>query len=284
MIDNMNDYYKICLFCQQGNLEELKKIKVIEKYINGIKENDAFKSLSPLGISIVNEKFDISAYLLSLGADINMEYENSEKYLVSIIHSIIDEEADNFYVFNDFKYPTPINTKALEFAIKVGADINKPDGRGYTPLDWTKEYNHYTGAEILFKIGAKHSKYFFEDEIKKILANKNLKAYFEVYPHFEGLTVEDCLTTKKTYKKPKVYVYHRELNRVMNNYISGSSKSLELGFFDVLINKNFNINEKDEFEKTPLDFAIELKHFQAVEFLKNHGAKTAKELESDSKK
>ncbi|MFN8671077.1 MAG: hypothetical protein U0457_03215 [Candidatus Sericytochromatia bacterium] len=282
----MEEYYNFLSLCQNGDLEKISKMPNLLEFINGVKQDNKYKISSPLVVAINNNNFDIAEYLIKLGDNINFEYLYSEEYLISLIHSIIDCEADYFYVNQCLEYPKIIDTKSLEYAIKKGANINKEDGRGYTPLDWCIEYNHYIGAEILFKNGAKHSKYFFKAKIEKIYEDKkNLKGYFKVYPHLENLSIDDCIDTVKTYKPPKIYPFQYELDRIyrgsQREIIDKNGNSLylpqDIGFLENVL-KRADINEKDDKGRTPLDYAIELGNTVAEKFLRENGGKLSSEL------
>lgn len=284
----MEKEYNVLLdICINGNLEDLKNFKQLEKFINGYKTNYNI----PLISTIINKNFTLADYLISKGANLNLEFNDSKPYKIHIINSIIEMEVDTFYVLDCLEYPEKIDSESLEYIIKKGVNINKVDGRGYTPLDWTIEYNHFTGAKILSAVGAKHSKYFFQEKLKSILEDQDLESYNTIYPHLENLIKNDCLETKKTYIKPKHYAFHYELDRIINNSkrLHKSLKTNEyfypepdLGFLENVL-KRANINEKDALGRTPVDYALELGHKKAVDYLKNFGGKTSKELENLNK-
>ena len=53
---------------------------------------------------------------------------------------------------------------------------------------------------------------------------------------------------------------------------------------EFLIKESAEVNTYDNKWKTPLDYAIELKHAELTNLLRKHGAKTSEEMKTDRKK
>ena len=52
---------------------------------------------------------------------------------------------------------------------------------------------------------------------------------------------------------------------------------------ELLIAKGANVNAKDGFGRTPLDWAIDDNHTETADLLRKHGAKTGEELKAEGK-
>lgn len=71
------------------------------------------------------------------------------------------------------------------------------------------------------------------------------------------------------------------ISQSMDLYKDGFTKEPDMSVIRLLIKYGANINQVGVRGETPLDRAIYSGHYLAKEYLRQHGAKTAKELEED---
>ncbi|MFN8671082.1 MAG: hypothetical protein U0457_03240 [Candidatus Sericytochromatia bacterium] len=264
----------LSLFYNQNvNLNEIKNILEKYSFANGL-EDDTISQL-PIYLSLINKREDIAKTLLEYGADINKSFgyitnnfiygeDDMYSFHMPIISHLIQYQSDNIgSIANSLKEATKMlkDTKEIEFLINNNCDINKTDIRSYTPLDRAYSVSHLPAIRLLKKYKAKHSKRFIEK-----------KAHF----HFnnEQISKLDYLDIPYIDKSPPPF--HLEIQRTFRNY-KINREPLEVGF---LLGKEekHDKNQKDWKGRTPLDFALEIGHHVAVEYLKSIGAKTSSEL------
>jgi ankyrin repeat protein len=262
------EYYEQLLYaCKDGNLDAIKALLQKGDYINGITIGNKYLS-PPLCVAAINNRLDIVDYLFENGADPNHEFNDSYGYMTPIINNIISSDAEDYYE----GFLPELNSFMVEYFIKHGADINKIDEEGNTSLDWATRYNHHPSEKVLKKYGAKYSRKFLIIEYNRYYPD--LKIENEEY-------IEQKYVEKEYIEKLKDLPYHLEIFISSKLYNLGIRKKYELDLLEHLIIKMKyfkDINEKNEFGKTPVDYAIELGHTEAVKFLRENGGKTSEEL------
>ena len=282
------NYFKLIEACRNGNLRDVKKYlthnyindseKDIEYYIDNKKYY--YKQTTPLLLeSLLSKQKEISIYLLENGADPNIiiksnsDINTDTTLLIQLLISEADywtsggfEEFFHDEIYNDetgeinddtekyFKLMEKAlaDTSFIELLINYGADVNKPDGGGYTPLDaCTNLYcDHITGSKLLKKLGAKHSQRYIN------------KGYKNISNHDHFLVTE--------YIDKNLPTSHRAIEQ-SKSWGKNEDSKYRIGFLDNKEEKN-DLNELDWKNRTPLDYAKEIGHIQAVEYLEKVGA------------
>ena len=80
--------------------------------------------------------------------------------------------------------------------------------------------------------------------------------------------------------KPYIPNIHQLLFRQIENKKNDNSE-ITLDFLKILLEQSNDPNERDSLGRTALDYAIEIGHTLAADYLRSIGAKTTKELESE---
>lgn len=265
-------YLEALKICRNKSLEEVKLFfEKNLKYING--ENEFYYGITPLFVALEKKRDDIVSYLLDIGADPNKNIGQIENKIYGdddinipepTINCLISSETDTSGDETRKKYNERLNnTKAMEILIKKGADVNKPNSAGYTPLDKCVYYKHKPAEKLLKKYGAKHSKRFVDNEIEESKEINKKKIEYLNIPYIN--------------KNPPAF--HNIIQKTFYYYKFMGSPLL-LGD---LKEKKYDKNQKDWKGRTPLDFALEIGHHVAVDYFRSIGAKTSKELEEESK-
>jgi ankyrin repeat protein len=272
MIDeNMpeTEYRDFLFACERGDLDKVKYF--VEKYdcANGFLQKGDWVT-RPLIKASVEQKKVVVEYLISKGADVN-EYQlsGSNRIRVPLLSKLIIAEAEYVggeWEVDSFESATKLlkKRKMVQLFIDNGADINKPDEDGYTPLDRSVSAINYPAQKLLSSLGAKHGKRYLIDEKEKN------------YSQFDDYIDAPYFIKKDT-------EFHTEIDREIRSS-KMFNEELDIGFLPNKIERCPNdINEKNEFGETPVDYAIKLGHTKAVKFLRENGGKTSKELEDESK-
>lgn len=158
--------------CKDDDLEHVKK------YLSqdNIEGTDLY---TPIWASISLRKYNVLEYLLIQGANPNRilpfyldgmcDYEeppDREYKYSTYLHYAIFEEV-RYFVFITGDDPITkdmhISIESLKILIKYGADINKKNEKGETPLDMAVCQYHHTAIEYLKSLGAKTSKELEEE-------------------------------------------------------------------------------------------------------------------------
>lgn len=159
-IDRINE--KLFMACITGNLPTVK-----DALKNGADINftDKETTLTPLGIALLNSRFDIAKFLISEGASVNI-IDNSGCSLLSYSD---DEDIFNILLSKGLtltqkdKYGRlPIHKIAglnqlnnMSAIIKRKFDINIKDSSGMTPMHWACRNSNEKMAKLLFQYGGK---------------------------------------------------------------------------------------------------------------------------------
>lgn len=268
----MNNYNNLLSILNENNLENIKLFFSNNiSYIDGYIEKEQF--LPPLYIVLKKEQLEIANCLIELGANPNkcfrktnnFIYGDDDKFSIDqpIISSLINYLADTSGDEPLKIYKKRLsNTNSIEFLIKNGADVNKPEGMSYTPLDNAVFSRHRPAIKLLKKFGAKHSKRFIETQAIYYLGNKI------------DLSKIEYLDIPYIDKKPPIF--HASIQRTFENYkYDNDVLKLDSLYY---MEKKYDKNQKDWKGRTPLDFAEEIGHHVAVEYLLSIGAKRSSEL------
>ena len=154
----------------------------------------------------------------------------------------------------------------LKELIDFKANFNDYDSQqGFTTLDFCYENNHLPAYKFLENLGALHSKFFLTLYSKN---DDNLKYLLESNKYLE---------TEKSIK-PYIPNIHELIYWQIKNYKEYKSV-ITIDRLKSFLNDGQNPNEKDYLGRTALDYAIELGHHLAVDYLRSVGAKTSTELE-----
>lgn len=278
MIDNIKDenlknYILLLRACIKNDLDTVKQYLDKGDYINGIYyEGKPYYTL-PLFESLINRSKEVSLYLLENGADPNKEIyywtkpndEDEPGYYLVLLTALIrfqagdgnNDSRQEYYNMLDNLYPF------LELLVNYGADVNKAGEDGYTALDYAVEYNHPNAKRLIKKKGGLHSKRFVDTEYK---------IYYRKEPTDKIKYIETKFVNKK------LPPFHHDIKWEYKNY-KDRGIPLNIGFMQIYCDKGIDINQKDWKGRTPLDYAIDLGHHIAVDFLRQHGGKTSQELE-----
>lgn len=227
-----------------------------------------------LPTSLQSKNVEIFNFLLEKGADVNFlsSLSNYSPVLSDLIVLNRDRANNNAnkeetIEIADESVQNILKESAdmIKLLIEKGADINKPDGNGFTPLDIAHQNDHQTAFEILLKLGAKFSQRHFNE----YLSDEN-KKYFNIIEN-------DCIKTEWIDKT--MPMLHTDIEKEVGCKIN-FNKNIDLKRISYHVEniRNLDINQKDWKGRTALDYAIELEHDLAIEYLEKHGAKRASEL------
>lgn len=302
----MLSYDHIYELFDKDNVTEFEK--VLDKFnINYFIRKDSFYFikngawLSILMLAVDLDSMKILEMLIKKGIDLDVFFADTPFGTISILEFYLITTRDAFDTgcgrqpskkildlfrkanieldFESLKQYGLPDTKMLEVLVECGANINQAYKNGYTALDTAVKLRHWSGILYLLSKGAKHSKNFFRDNFlikDDFLSMDKLYKTDPYIQHLKSLKEEDCIETKE----PKIFHYELERIKIRNDR---TNIPYNIGFLNWIDIEENNINEEDETGKTPLDLAVKLKNEEAIEYLKNHGAKTAKELEAGSK-
>lgn len=131
----------------------------------------------PVHVACDNKNLQILKFLVENGADIDTQQEESDDYLIHVAADkgsceIAEFILDEFDKLNVHRYSiinvtnndgeTPLhraaagddNNPMIEWLIKNGANINRKDDYGNTPIQEAEEWDNFKNVEILKKHGA----------------------------------------------------------------------------------------------------------------------------------
>lgn len=113
---------------------------------NGAKVNHKTPSENscPLASAMISDRLDVAVLLLSHGADPNLKLEDGK----SLLHTLCEHG-------RSFDTVMPNRKSAIRLLVLAGADLNKKDNNGNTPLHYCKTTGGYEdGAQFLIDLGA----------------------------------------------------------------------------------------------------------------------------------
>lgn len=287
-----NNYQNLLSACYCGELKKVKEYLKLGNYINGITENGQ-KLQTPLYQSLIGRNKTIAKYLLESRADPNGTFNgyNPDYILYTnlsyLILSEADDEsgrnaADDPIEYYNIDIPEDINlseqteeekwewidkinerfyevieeNSLIEFLIQNGADVNKPDNDGYTPLDRCFQGGAPHSSKILNKYNAKHSQRYINN------GNTNHSKF------------DDFIKTE--FIEKKLPSSHRAIEQSFGWGLRDEGK-YKIGFLKTDLNVG-DTNELDWELKTPLEFAREIGHKEAENFLVINGGVTSNEM------
>lgn len=260
----------IIVACRDNDVEYLKN-NLNKDIIDGFKMSDGFIPPTPLQWALGYSSKEAAIFLLENGSDPNqlmsMGTRGEEMYYVPILNVLVYSQTGDGRVESRQEYYHMLekNLPMLELLIKFGANVNGAGENGYTPLDYAVEHNHPYAKKLLKKHGALHSKRFIDE---------SYKTYYRKEPSDKIKFIETKFVDKR------LPPYHHDIKWEHHNY-KNRGMELTIGWMEDYYTRGIDINQKDWKGRTPLDFALELGHHVAVEFLRKHGGKTSKELEQD---
>jgi ankyrin repeat protein len=274
-MNNNQLYLDLLKACKNGNLEKLEYFyNLNSSFIFG--SEDKYKNeYNPLFQSIYYDNFTLVEYLLSKGVDSNKPSYVSYTFMtpLNFLLSLKDIRAGNEETADIIN--KKLNNQIMHSLIKFGADVNKENEYGYTPLDLSILYEHIPVIDYLILNEAKFSKKFVSN-------NRNISKISKIFKEVNILEKIGIIETKFI-EEDYEPVLHSVIRVDMNYHIDFAHK-LTTDLLKEHINEDLNPNEKDSKNRTSLDYAIELGHTEAVKFLREHGAKTSEELQLEDKK
>jgi ankyrin repeat protein len=264
----------IRLFCKEQSNDSIRHFIAPNDFANDEIRQQYLDIILDESISL--RYYYMIEYILINGANPNKNYNKTYSdgsCIYPLISHLIESDyeyandVDNFETLEEMELFLK-DTKTLELLIKYGADVNKPREDGFTPLDTAIMMHHKHATKLLKKHGAKYSKRFIDEK------------YPSYFPKKDHSNEEYIITVWIDKTLPPL---HREIRRIYNN-LKSFNEDLGLGFLSKKINVNLdNPNEKDYLGRTAVDYAIELNHHLAVDYLRSVGGKTSKELEDENK-
>lgn len=240
-------------YIQTNNLEKIKKLK-LRKGINGY-----YHGRTPLYHALSAGNEDIVRYFIEQGADVNLNGHNG----------LCKPCPDPFPICN------AINTKNKEIVkllVENGANVNKGCRFYRTTLSYAKERGYEEIAEILKKAGAK-------DDLFSAIKRNDIKSVKELIKN--GADVNEEYRTDRPLSLAKT-VRHKEIEKILkdagakDNFYQAIINRKDLEGVKELIEEGADVNEKDERNQTPLDYASYYdnpKYKEIAKVLKDSGAK-----------
>lgn len=132
----MNSTEKLIDACYNGNIVQIKNL-----ISSGINPDVKGENWNPLHAAIENMQIEVVKYLLNIGADPNVKVSG-----MTPLHHALDIEIDFATQNSENENPKPIITEIL---INAGANLNKTDDYGRTPIEMAKERNHREAVNLL---------------------------------------------------------------------------------------------------------------------------------------
>jgi ankyrin repeat protein len=169
------------------------------------------------------------------------------------------------YSQNNLQVKESLNSGLLQFAqsgdsiltqffLNTGADVNKVDKTGRTPLHWVAINGHAAIVELLLEYGA---------DVNKVDNNDNIPLFTAAYSNADKDTVELLL-------KAGTNVNQTDKNGNTLLYLAATQS--KTGTVKLLLNAGADVNQVDKYGDTPLAISANEGHKDIVELLLNAGA------------
>ncbi|MFN8674094.1 MAG: ankyrin repeat domain-containing protein [Candidatus Sericytochromatia bacterium] len=261
---DLSDYDKLNFACKEGKIDLVKYYLSKGDYINGCNLMRNIWEL-PLFSAIYSDNNELVEFLLLEGADPN-KIEFSETQSFTPLHLAVKvresrkEEEDDIEIIN-----LPLKIDIIQLLLDFGANINIYNKDGYTPLDFSIIYENPLAKNFLITKGAKFSKRVTNDSWATYLFSKD---DFEKVGFIETEYIPE----------EKFNFIQSNLEYNMRMFKRWDHKLIIDNDIIKYVENGGDINEKNNYGKTPLDYAIEIGHTVGVEYLKSIGAKTSSEL------
>jgi ankyrin repeat protein len=264
----LNHYYynKFWEECRSGNVKGIKNYLKFGDFINGINEN---LCNTPLIITLSHRFYESVEFILENGANINFiePLRGNSPLHDSIYWDFINYRNNPNYV-PDIKF--------IKLLIDYGADKNKINRDGYTPLDYSIKLFHKNAEAYLKGINSVNSQKFI-DEDYPLLQYKNIyyERLIDACYHKNFYVIKECIKYINFDNEEsllKTVNFHWQTPLIMSIFVNDKE------IFEYLILNGANVNTKNKGGSTPLNFAINLNENLFVDLLKKNGAKTSNEL------
>lgn len=258
------EYDKLLFSCRIADIETVKDYIDRYNYVNGLEKIRNPWEL-PLFQAIYSDSYYLVKLLLLKGADPNKITSDGTYSFASLHLAVKVRETRKEMEAMDEIIDLPLKVDIINLLLEFGANINIYNEEGYTPLDFSVIYDNPLAKEFLIKKSAKFSKRSINDSYFSDMFSKD-----EVYS-------VGFIETKYIPDKKLTFI-QGFLEYNMTCHIDWKDKL----FIDEQIIKYIedggDINEKNNFEQTALDYAEEIGHHVAVEYLLGIGAKRSSEL------
>jgi cytohesin len=237
-----------------------------------VKAKDEWLGMTALHFAALNSHKDIAALLTDNGADVNAKTKDG------------DTPLHNAMVF--------ANNGIVEYLVSKGADVNAKNLKGETPLDDSRKDET---TKFLLSKGAKSGK---EDNRKLVEAVRKgemdkvkdlISKGADINARENGFSLLQVAAQSGQKEMVEFFLdkgfkadgeESASWTRNPEPPLHLAAKSGSVGTAELLINRGANINKKDIFGKTPLDYA-ETKEMS--EFLEKRGGKKGEDLDGDKK-
>jgi len=170
-------------------------------------------------------------------------------------------------------------TKLTELLINNGANVNRRDIFGDTPLDNAKYTNNKDIVELLIKSGAKLGRFNLRESLNDVFKSKSIddiKRSISKLSQFQlNQKLIDFLHEGNKEMVKLLIEFGADVNCKTDNDISAlmiASANGFLGIMQIMIDKNAFINDIDDTRLTPLNYAIGNWQNGAVKLLLKNGA------------
>lgn len=221
----------------------LEKARILISKIQPLQKDDLLELLL---ISLENNDYDTASLCIKNGAPVN---DNFDGWGRSFLYYAVREG----------------NVKDAAFFIEHGADINKSDIEGHTPLHMAALEGHTQIAELLIKKGA------ILDSITKVFVSTPL--------HYAANEGHDTVVELLLNNKANIILKQKNGETALHEaVVKGSLKSVQL-----LISHGSSINESDNEGWTPLHSAVNAGHYEVAKCLiENNADVNAQDAEGDT--
>ncbi len=209
--------------------------------------------------------------LINLGAKINDTNENEDSALLIAIEfglfkiaDLLLENGANINSYNSFKQSILMkmanlgNFKGVKYLVDKGADINAQDSDGDTALVYA-----IAGSVIeTVKLPQSSTQPIYKDQLtpEELQSKKITRDPYKEYLN--------KLNREKSIQNSRAALLNKQTKRKY------WQDMIQLKIIKYLVEHGANINLKSNNKKTPLDYCINNKFFQAAEYLKSQGAIT----------